>query len=559
MADRKWWKEAVVYQIYPRSFMDSNGDGIGDLKGITQKLDYLKELGVDAIWLSPFYKSPNDDNGYDISDYKGIMDEFGTMEDFDEMQMEMHKRGIRLIVDLVVNHSSDEHPWFVESRRSRENPYRDYYIWRDGKDGKEPNNWTSHFSGSAWEYAPETGQYYLHLFSKKQPDLNWENPKVRQEVYDIMRFWMDKGADGFRLDVASMYSKREGLPDGKVQKGTIGSEHYQNGPRIHEFFREMHANVMDRYPDMMTVGETSGVTVEEAKKYAGFDTREMSMVFQFEHVKLEYVDGDKFTLQEVRLPAFKEVMSKWQTELEGVAWNSLYLANHDQPRSVSRWGDDGKYRKESAKMLYTMLMTMQGTPYIYQGEELGMTNVKYDSIEDYQDIQIRNAWQERVVEQEEDPQKMMEAIEFIGRDNGRTPMQWDDSPNGGFTAGKPWLKVNENYREINAKEAMADKDSIFHYMQKLIQLRHEHEIAVYGDFREYDRENEALYVYNRSWENQNLLVVLNFTGQEQDFTVPEEICPKESSLYISNYDNDGILKDMRLRPYEASAYLWKTD
>ena len=551
-----WWKEAVIYQIYPRSFKDSNGDGIGDLKGITEKLDYLKELGVDAVWLSPFYKSPNDDNGYDISDYRDIMDEFGTMEDFDEMQREMHKRGIRLIVDLVVNHSSDEHPWFVESRKSKDNPYRDYYIWRDGKNGNPPNNWVSHFSGSAWEYCPETDQYYLHLFSKKQPDLNWENPIVRQEVYDIMNFWVDKGADGFRLDVASMYSKRPGLPDGKPGKGNVGAEHYQNGPRIHEFFHEMYDNVMAKHPDLMTVGETSGVTIEEAKKYAGLDTHEMSMVFQFEHVKLEYVDGDKFTLKNVPLSQFKAVMSKWQTELDGKAWNSLYLANHDQPRSVSRWGDDGRYRRESAKMLYTMIMTMQGTPYVYQGEEIGMTNVHFDSIEDYQDIQIRNAWKERVEEGGEDPKKMMDAIWYIGRDNSRTPMQWDDSEGAGFSEAKPWLKLNPNYREINVKEALADKDSIFWYMKELIRLRHESDVAVYGDFTEYEKENEALYIYNRNLGDENLLVVLNFTGEDQEFRLPEPMQGKSSTLYISNYENDGQMKDRTLRPYEAVVYRW---
>ncbi|MDD3219609.1 MAG: alpha-glucosidase [Lachnospiraceae bacterium] len=554
--DKKWWKEAVVYQIYPRSFQDSNGDGIGDLKGITSRLDYLQELGIDAVWLSPHYKSPNDDNGYDISDYRGIMEEFGTMEDFDEMQEEMHKRGIRLIVDLVVNHSSDEHKWFVESRKSKDNPYRDYYMWSDGKDGKEPNNWTSRFSGSAWEYDENTDQYYLHIFSKKQPDLNWENPVVRDEVYDIMDFWMQKGVDGFRLDVASMYSKTPGLPDGKTDRANIGEEHYQNGPRIHEFFNEMNQKVMSKYKDMMTVGETSAVTVEEAKKYAAADGSEMSMVFQFEHVTMEYINGDKFNLRPFDLVAFKKIMSKWQTELEGLAWNSLYLANHDQPRSVSRWGDDKKYRKESAKMLYTMIMTMQGTPYIYQGEELGMTNVKYDSIEDYQDIQIRNAWDDRVVNGNANPDELMKAIEYIGRDNARTPMQWDDSANGGFTTGKPWLKMNENYREINAAESRADSDSIFHYMQKLIQQRHKYDVAVYGSFCEYDKENPDLYVYTRQLGEQKMLVVLNFTKEEQKFTLPKEIEVKKSELYISNYENDGTMEDKMLRPYEAIAYLY---
>lgn len=555
--DRKWWKEAVIYQIYPRSFMDSNGDGIGDIRGIIEKLDYLKELGIDAIWLSPHYKSPNDDNGYDISDYRDIMDEFGTMADMDELTKEMHKRGIKLIVDLVVNHTSDEHEWFIEARKSKDSKYRDYYIWRDAKpDGSLPNNWMSRFSGPAWEYCPETNQYYLHLFSTKQPDLNWENPTVREEVYDIMRFWLDKGVDGFRLDVANMYSKVEGLPDGKPAKSCVGCEHYESGPRIHEFFNEMYDKVLSKNPDAMTVGETSGVTIEDAKKYAGFDTREMNMVFQFEHVRLEYVGGDKFTLRDVKLTEFKEIMSKWQTELQGIAWNSLYLTNHDQPRSVSRWGNDTTYRKESQKMLYTMLLTMQGTPYIYQGEEIGMTNARM-AIEDYDDIQIRNAYKERVIDMGEDEKTFMEAVYKISRDNARTPMQWDDSANGGFTTGTPWLKVNENYKEINTKEALADPNSIFYYMQKLIKLRHESLVAVYGDFTEYYKDSEELYVYNRALDGDNMLVVLNFTDKEQEFKVPEEIKAASSKLYISNYDENDVLEDKVLKPYEAVVYSWK--
>ncbi len=555
--DRKWWKEAVIYQIYPRSFKDSNGDGIGDLRGIIEKLDYLKELGIDAIWLSPHYKSPNDDNGYDISDYRDIMDEFGTMADMDELTEEMHKRGIKLIVDLVVNHTSDEHEWFLEARKSKDSKYRDYYIWRDAKpDGSLPNNWMSRFSGPAWEYCPETNQYYLHLFSTKQPDLNWENPTVREEVYDIMRFWLDKGVDGFRLDVANMYSKVEGLPDGKPMKSCVGCEHYESGPRIHEFFNEMYDKVLSKNPEAMTVGETSGVTIADAKKYAGFDTREMNMVFQFEHVRLEYVGGDKFTLRDVKLTEFKEIMSKWQTELQGIAWNSLYLTNHDQPRSVSRWGNDATYRKESQKMLYTMLLTMQGTPYVYQGEEIGMTNARM-AIEDYDDIQIRNAYKERVIDMGEDEKTFMEAVYKISRDNARTPMQWDDSENAGFTTGKPWLKVNENYKEINTKEALADSNSIFYYMQKLIKLRHESLVAVYGDFTEYYKDSEELYVYNRALDGDNLLVVLNFTDKEQEFKVPEEIKAASSKLYISNYDENDVLEDKVLKPYEAVVYSWK--
>lgn len=555
--ERCWWKEAVIYQIYPRSFKDSNGDGIGDLKGITEKLDYLKELGVDAVWISPFFKSPNVDNGYDISDYRDIMDEFGTMEDFDEMQREMHRRGIRLIVDLVANHTSDEHPWFAESRRSRDNPYRDYYIWRDGKGENAPNNWQSRFSGSAWTYDGQTGQYYLHLYAEKQPDLNWENPAVRQEIYDVMRFWIEKGADGFRLDAASMFYKDKGLPDGALGRGSVGEEHYQNVPAIHAYYREMYDQVLSRYPELVTVGETSGVTVEEAKKYAGFSSHELNMVFQFEHARLEYVNGDKYNLRKVPLTQLKEVLSRWQRELNGTAWNSLYLTNHDQPRSVSHWGDEGRYRRESAKMLYTMLLTMQGTPYIYQGEEIGMTNIHLDSIEEYEDIQAKNGWRELVAEGGADPKKFMDVIHAMGRDNARTPMQWDDTEHAGFTAGTPWFTVNPNYKEINVKESLEDPNSVFQYIKELIRLRHESRVAVYGDFTEFAKENEALYIYNRSLEKENLLVVLNFTGGEQSFRLPERMRGKKSELYISNYENDGQMGDRTLRPFEAAVYRWR--
>lgn len=555
--ERCWWKEAVIYQIYPRSFKDSNGDGIGDLKGITEKLDYLKELGVDAVWISPFFKSPNADNGYDISDYRDIMDEFGTMEDFDEMQREMHRRGIRLIVDLVANHTSDEHPWFAESRRSRDNPYRDYYIWRDGKGENAPNNWQSRFSGSAWTYDGQTGQYYLHLYAEKQPDLNWENPAVRQEIYDVMRFWIEKGADGFRLDAASMFYKDKGLPDGALGRGSVGEEHYQNVPAIHAYYREMYDQVLSRYPELVTVGETSGVTVEEAKKYAGFSSHELNMVFQFEHARLEYVNGDKYNLRKVPLTQLKEVLSRWQRELNGTAWNSLYLTNHDQPRSVSHWGDEGRYRRESAKMLYTMLLTMQGTPYIYQGEEIGMTNIHLDSIEEYEDIQAKNGWRELVAEGGADPKKFMDVIHAMGRDNARTPMQWDDTEHAGFTAGTPWFAVNPNYKEINVKESLEDPNSIFQYIRELIRLRHESRVAVYGDFTEFAKENEALYIYNRSLEKENLLVVLNFTGGEQSLRLPERMRGKKSELYISNYENDGQMGDRTLRPFEAAVYRWR--
>ena len=507
--EKAWWKEAVVYQIYPRSFQDSNGDGIGDLQGVIRRLDYLKELGIDVIWMSPCYKSPNDDNGYDISDYRDIMDEFGTMEDFKELLSEIHKKGMKLVMDLVVNHTSDEHPWFMESRKSKDNPYRDYYIWRDPKDGKEPNNWISYFSGPAWELDEETGQYYMHLFTKKQPDLNWENEKVRQEVYDMMRFWLDMGCDGFRMDVANLYSKVPGLPDGKGTTGRIGAENYQNGPRIHEFFREMNKEVLSHY-DIMTVGEMSDVPIEEALRYAGNDSQELNMVFQFEHNRLDMPNGERWAYRKVPLPELKEVMTKWQVGMDGKAWNSLYWTNHDQPRTVSRRGNDQEYRKESQKMLYTMLMTMQGTPYIYQGEEIGMTNVAFDSIDDYDDVEIHNCWKERVIDGNDDPEKLLDGIRYRARDNARTPMQWDDTENAGFTTGTPWLKVNPNYKEINVKKDLEDGQSIYRYMQSLIRMRKANEIAVYGDFKEYEPDNTQLYIYERNWEDEQMFVVLNF-------------------------------------------------
>lgn len=554
--EKAWWKEAVVYQIYPRSFQDSNGDGIGDLQGVIRRLDYLKELGIDVIWMSPCYKSPNDDNGYDISDYRDIMDEFGTMEDFKELLSEIHKKGMKLVMDLVVNHTSDEHPWFMESRKSKDNPYRDYYIWRDPKDGKEPNNWISYFSGPAWELDEETGQYYLHLFTKKQPDMNWENEKVRQEVYDMMRFWLDMGCDGFRMDVANLYSKVPGLPDGKGTTGRIGAENYQNGPRIHEFFREMNKEVLSHY-DIMTVGEMSDVPIEEALRYAGNDSQELNMVFQFEHNRLDMPNGERWAYRKVPLPELKEVMTKWQVGMDGKAWNSLYWTNHDQPRTVSRRGNDQEYRKESQKMLYTMLMTMQGTPYIYQGEEIGMTNVAFDSIDDYDDVEIHNCWKERVIDGNDDPEKLLDGIRYRARDNARTPMQWDDTENAGFTTGTPWLKVNPNYKEINVKKDLEDGQSIYRYMQSLIRMRKANEIAVYGDFKEYEPDNTQLYIYERNWEDEQMFVVLNFSEEKAMFRLPEEWSGKETELLISNYPEERPLSDLELLPYEAVVYKTK--
>lgn len=448
---RAFWKEAVVYQIYPRSFQDSNGDGIGDLRGILSRLDYLQKLGVDVVWLSPVYKSPNDDNGYDISDYEDIMDEFGTMRDWEELLAGLHERGMKLMMDLVINHSSDEHAWFAESRSSKDNPYRDYYIWRPGgPDGALPNNWSSIFSGPAWELDETTGEYYLHLFSRKQPDLNWDNPKLREALYKMIAFWLDKGVDGLRMDVINLISKVEGLPSVQHEdlapgELTGGGEYYMNGPRVHEYLQEMNREVLSRY-DVMTVGETPGATVEDAILYTGEDRHELQMVFQFEHMDVDSGQGGKWNVVPWTLKGLRDILHKWQVGLADKGWNSLYLNNHDQPRMVSRFGNDGKYRVQSAKMLATLLHTLKGTPYIYQGEEIGMTNVKFSGLEDYKDIEILNMYREKVTEGGEDHDTILQAIHAKGRDNARTPMQWDASANAGFTTGTPWLKLNPGIR-----------------------------------------------------------------------------------------------------------------
>lgn len=558
--EKAWWKESVVYQIYPRSFCDSNGDGIGDLNGITSKLDYLKELGIDVIWLSPVYQSPNDDNGYDISDYQAIMKEFGSMEDYDRMLSEAHKRGIKIMMDLVVNHTSDEHAWFVESRKDKDNPYRDYYIWREGKDGKEPNNWGSCFGGPAWEYDAATDMYYLHLFSKKQPDLNWENEKVRDEVFDMMTWWCEKGIDGFRMDVISMISKVSGLPDGKAGKSGYGNfgPFVQNGPRVHEFLQEMNKKVLSRY-DLITVGECSGVTVEEAKKYAASDGRELSMVFQFEHMDLDGGESFKWNDRKIKLSELKQVLSKWQTQLEGKAWNSLYWCNHDQPRMLSRLGNDsGRYREASAKMLATCLHMMQGTPYIYQGEELGMTNYPFQSLDEFRDIESINAYHELTEKGIVEKEDMFRYISYKGRDNARTPVQWDDSQNAGFTTGTPWIPVNPNYTEINAKEQLGRRDSVFHYYKELIRLRKEHAIIVYGQYELLNPENEEVYAYRRKLNGQELLVICNFSENDIAYELPESENEKadEAQVLITNCGRTGLEKQMLLKPYEASVFGW---
>ncbi|MBY0029070.1 alpha-glucosidase [Priestia aryabhattai] len=559
--EKKWWKESVVYQIYPRSFNDSNGDGVGDLKGITQKLDYLKDLGIDVIWLSPVYKSPNDDNGYDISDYQDIMDEFGTMRDWEELLDQVHKRGMKLIMDLVVNHSSDEHAWFIESKKSKDNPYRDYYIWRPGKDGKEPNNWSSGFSGSAWQYDETTDEYYLHIFSKKQPDLNWENPKLRKEVYGMMTWWLDKGIDGFRMDVINFISKVPGLPNASNPANgeyVSGSEYFLNGPRIHEFLHEMNKEALSKY-DVMTVGEMPGATIEDAKLYTDDEREELNMVFTFEHVDLDSGPNGKWDLKPLNLVDLKQNITKWQKELHGRGWNSLYLNNHDQPRMVSRFGNDITYRVESAKMLATFLHMLQGTPYIYQGEEIGMTNIRFNSIDEYKDIETLNMYKEKVIDGNENHDKVMQSIYVKGRDNARTPVQWDDSEHAGFTTGEPWIKVNPNYTEVNAKQAVADPHSVYNYYKQLIKLRKDNEIIVYGEYELLLEDHPQIYAYTRSYNGEKLLIVTNFGDQEVVFEKPEDVQFTKEKLLISNYEVNPseVVSLFKLRPYEARVYKGK--
>lgn len=548
---KAWWKEAIVYQIYPRSFCDSNGDGIGDLNGITSKLDYLKELGIDVIWLSPVYKSPNDDNGYDISDYEAIMTEFGTMDDFDKMLSEAHKRGIKIVMDLVVNHTSDEHPWFVESRSSKDNPKRDYYIWKEGKNGKEPNNWGSAFSGPAWKYDEKTDMYYLHLFSVKQPDLNWENQKVRKEVFDMMTRWCKKGIDGFRMDVISLISKPEGFPDAKVV-GLYGDMNIcANGPKVHDYLKEMNQKVLSKF-DIMTVGETAGVTLDEAKRYANSEGSELNMVFQFEHMNLDSGEKFKWSTKHIPLVPLKENLTKWQLGLDDVAWNSLYFCNHDQPRIVSRLGDDSdEFRELSAKCIATCLHMMQGTPYVYQGEELGMTNTVFNSVDDFRDLESVNAYRELIESGLYTKEDMFPKIAHKSRDNARTPMPWDTSENAGFTTGTPWLALNPNYNKINVADQLKREDSVFHYYQKLIKLRKEYEIIVYGKYELLLPDDEHIFAYVRTLGNQKLLVVCNFSKTEQKFDFSGY---ENAKVLISNYDGN-ISEKATLKPYSAIALL----
>ena len=535
--EKKWWQSSVVYQIYPRSFADSNGDGMGDLPGITGKIEYLKKLGVNVLWICPIYQSPQDDNGYDISDYRAVYPEFGTMENMKDLIQKCKDNDIKIIMDLVVNHTSDEHPWFIESKKSLDNPYRDYYIWRKGTDGRPPNDLMSNFGGSAWEYSPETDEYYLHFYSKKQPDLNWENPKLRQEIYDMMNWWLDQGIAGFRMDVIDLIGK---IPDQKIK---------ENGPKLHSYLHEMNEATFG-HRDSMTVGECWGATPEIGRLYTDPERKELSMIFQFEQIQLDKKPGgQRWDLKSLYLPDLKRVFSKWQTELEGHGWNSLFWNNHDLPRIVSRWGNDGEYRVLSAKMLATLLHGMKGTPYIYQGEEIGMTNVPFQTIDEFPDIETQNIYQERLKAGFTEEETMY-AIRAKARDNARTPMQWNAEKNAGFTEGTPWYRVNPNYKEINVEQALADPESVFYHYQKLIQLRKEHDIMVYGTYQLLFPEDEDLYIYTRTLEEEKWLIVCNFHEKTRKFR-----CKRAGQVMLSNYaDTPATEKIAELRPYEAVIY-----
>ena len=535
--EKKWWQSSVVYQIYPRSFADSNGDGMGDLPGITGKIEYLKKLGVNVLWICPIYQSPQDDNGYDISDYRAVYPEFGTMENMKDLIQKCKDNDIKIIMDLVVNHTSDEHPWFIESKKSLDNPYRDYYIWRKGTDGRPPNDLMSNFGGSAWEYSPETDEYYLHFYSKKQPDLNWENPKLRQKIYDMMNWWLDQGIAGFRMDVIDLIGK---IPDQKIK---------ENGPMLHKYLQEMNEATFG-HRDSMTVGECWGATPEIGRLYTDPARKELSMIFQFEQIQLDKKPGgQRWDLKPLYLPDLKCVFSKWQTELEGHGWNSLFWNNHDLPRIVSRWGNDGDYRVLSAKMLATLLHGMKGTPYIYQGEEIGMTNVPFQTIDEFPDIETQNIYQERLKAGFTEEETMY-AIRAKARDNARTPMQWNAEKNAGFTEGTPWYRVNPNYKEINVEQALADPESVFYHYQKLIQLRKEHDIMVYGTYQLLFPEDEDLYIYTRTLEEEKWLIVCNFHEKTRKFR-----CKRAGQVMLSNYaDTPATEKIAELRPYEAVIY-----
>lgn len=559
-----WWQKSVVYQIYPRSFMDSNGDGIGDLQGIIGKLDYLRNLGVDVIWLSPFYASPNADNGYDISDYQKIMEEFGTMDDFDELLKEAHQRNLKIIIDMVVNHSSDEHEWFEKSKAGIE-PYRNYYIWRKGVDGKEPNNWRSNFSGSAWTYSEERQEYYLHLFHKKQPELNWQCAELRNEIYRMMNWWLDKGVDGFRLDVINYIGKNPEFPDGVIGKDGLGDfvPYAVNLPISHDYIKEMNSQVWHNREGILTVGETPFASTDDAVQYSCLDNTELNMVFQFEHMDLDNAeDGSKWSDRRIPLLELKRSFSNWQRKLYGKAWNSLYWCNHDQPRVVSRLGNDTDetWWNKSAKMLATCLHFMQGTPYVYQGEELGMTNYPFSDIRDFRDVESINAYHEYTETLHVDSDKMISYLRNKSRDNARTPMQWDETDEAGFTTGVPWMPVNPNYKRINAAAQIGDEDSVYNYYRKLISLRKEYPIIVNGDFELVGEDNADVFAYLRHWKDQILWVACNFTDRMQKIVSPSSNHAeyRKWDVICDNYSPSGDPFEkgqIELRPYEAVAVL----
>lgn len=560
---QEWWKNSVVYQIYPRSFADSNGDGIGDLQGIISHLSHLERLGVDVIWLSPIYRSPHDDNGYDISDYQSIDPAFGTFADFDELISEIHKRGMKLVMDLVVNHTSDEHPWFIESASSIDSPKRDWYWWRQpqpghigGEPGSEPNNWGSFFSGSAWKFDESTGEYFLHLFSAKQPDLNWENHEVRHAVYSMMRWWLDRGVDGFRMDVINFISKDPTLPNGTQPVGEPfgnGFPHFSYGPRIHEFLSEMHSEVFSgREAQLITVGEMPGVTVEQARLFTDSRRKELNMVFQFEHVGLDHGPGGKWDHKPLDLRELKASFNKWQKGLDVSGWNSLYWNNHDQPRAVSRFGNDNDYWSQSAKALAAVLHLQRGTPFIYQGEELGMTNVPFVDASDFRDIETLNYFDDSIKQNGFAPQKIMESLRRASRDNARTPMQWNDNVNAGFTAGRPWIDVNQNFQKINAETQYGDTDSIFEFYRTLIRIRKKEPIVVYGEFHLLEPDHQSLFAYTRHWKGKTILVIANFSSAKLDITGTEVVPLLDSSLLVvSNYEPVAGEEENLLRPWEV--------
>lgn len=560
---QEWWKKSVVYQVYPKSFYDSNGDGFGDIRGIKEKIPYLAKLGADVIWLNPIFMSPQVDNGYDIADYKKIEPSLGTMDDFDELLECAHAHNIKIILDLVVNHTSDQHKWFQEAKKSRENPYHDYYIWKDKEGDQLPTNWGSSFGGSTWEYVEEVDQYYLHCFAKGQPDLNWENEKVRTEVYDMMKFWFEKGIDGFRMDVISLLSKDPSYPDGPIIQNKAYGSYYAgcaNGPRVHEFLHEMNEKVLSKY-DVMTVGETPHTNSEEAILYTGEGREELDMVFHFDHMHLDYDENGKYATNRVKLTDLKNTMTEWQEKMYAAkGWNSLYWSNHDQARAVSRFGNESaEYREISAKMLATLLHMMQGTPYIYEGEEIGMTNAHFDKIEDYRDVEALDIYKDFIERKGFSPEDTLHLLSLKSRDNARTPMQWNDSENAGFTSGTPWIAVNKNYKEINVERTLADKNSIFYYYQKLIALRHEMPIITEGKYQLVDAENEKVYTYLRMNGEEELVVICNFTEETIEYSLNDLKDDRDSQLVISNYEEaPSKMEDtIILQPYGAYVYLKK--